>query len=329
MNNNQQSANALFCSFDIYQKGYALLRESKRSIDKNGHRGIIYELGTPDGISIGYYNITSAEKGKVIIENTQPFLQLSYTISGRKKYAIENGQRALASFKSQEYNYLFLTQEKIHLSWEPEEKLEIFEVGISPEVMLRFLPEEHPFFPVFHKSLEKNIPALMSKANLSLRSKSNVILYDMLNCPLEGRYKQLYIKSKIGELLAIQLEEYEQSMRKGAPGAHAGALRQEDIVRMHHVRDIIVSNMNSPCSLIDLAHQVGTNDAYLKKHFKQVFGTTVYGYLQVIKMGEAKRLLMMGQTVSEVAYLTGYKHVAHFTRAFKKHFGVAPHTIKK
>ncbi len=87
--------------------------------------------------------------------------------------------------------------------------------------------------------------------------------------------------------------------------------------------------MNNPCSLIDLAHQVGTNDAYLKKHFKEVFGTTVFGYLHDAKMREARKMLLEDKTVTEVAYHTGYRYVAHFTRAFKKYFGVTPNQVRK
>ena len=320
------TAEKMFCPFTLQSEG-GIIRESRRQVDKGGHAGSIYEVSTPDGINMGYYNVASTKNGEVVINNQQAFLQLSYTISGKKSYRVNDGSNHLVSFVKQEYNYLFLPEQRIHLCWEPGERLETFEIGISPDLMMRFLPEEHPFFPVLKKSMNENVPALMSPINLSLPTRSSAILYDMLQCPLEGRYKQLYLKGKITELMALQLEEYEQFMGRNMQAA-GKALKQEEIMRMYMVRDIVVSNLQRPCSLIDLAHQVGTNEAYLKKQFKQVFGTTVFGYLQVIKMGEARKMLLMGQSVSEVAYLTGYKHVAHFTRAFKKHFGVAPHVIR-
>ncbi|SCC41880.1 AraC-type DNA-binding protein [Chitinophaga costaii] len=319
----------MFCTFDIYQKDAPRLRESRRQVDREGHQGMIYELGSPDGICLGYYKMQSAQAGRVLIDNTSPFLQLSYTISGSKSYALEKNARAFATFKKQEYNYVFLPEEKLHLQWEAGEPLEIFELGISPELLLRLLPEQHPFYAAFNNSLENNVPATMSENNLSLRYKNSSILYDMLNCPLDGRYKELYLRAKTTELLAIQLEEYELQLSAAKQVKAPKALKKEDIDRMHHVRDIIVQNMHSPCSLIDLAHQVGTNDAYLKKQFKEVFGTTVFGYLHVVKMGEARRMLLEGLSVSEVAYLTGYKHVAHFTRAFKKHFNIVPNQVRR
>ncbi|RAJ06651.1 AraC-like DNA-binding protein [Chitinophaga skermanii] len=315
------------CPFDI--KGGEQLKERKRTLTHEGHNGYVHEVSSPDGINLGYYNVKSSQAGKVIFENQQPFIQLSYNLVGNKSYHIDHGRKILAAIEKQQYNYLYLPKEEIQLQWPANEQLEIFELGVSTDLLLNFLPEEHPLFPIFSKSMAYNAPASLSKMNLPLPSTLSTILYDMLNCPLDGRYKQLYLKAKTIELLAIQLTQYEQIIGVPKSEQYSRALKKEDVDRMYHARDIIVGNMNSPCTLIDLAHQVGTNDAYLKSHFKQVFGTTVYGYLQSIKMTHAREMLSQGKSVSEVAYLSGYKHTAHFTRAFKKHFGFAPGIMKK
>lgn len=314
--------------FRDFESDQTTIKESRRQID-NGHNGIIHELATPDGIYIRYCNVTSSEPGKVIFKHTRPFIQLSYTISGNKKYLVNNGGNQLASFKNQEYNYLYLTSEQVQLKWEPGEKIEIFELSISPELMLPFLPQEHPLLARLHQSMKEDESVIMSDSNLFLKASSRTILYDMLHCPLEGRYKELYIKSKIGELLALELDAYWQQLsmtRSDVP--KIPKLKRIDIERMHQAKEIVLANLKKPCSLIDLAHQVGTNDTYLKRHFKEVFGTTVYGFLQDAKMDMAKKKLQEGHNVSETAFIMGYKHAGHFTRAFKKHFGFSPNQIR-
>lgn len=315
------------CTFDI--NASTDLKERRKSLAGQGHAGSLYEMFSPDGIKFGYYNLRSQKGGEIAFKNLQPFLQMSYTLSGNKSYSTGDNSLQLASFEKHQYNYLFFPQEDIRLQWQPDEQLEIFELGVSPELVLNFLPEEHPLFPVFTRSIRENEPAMLSAVNLPMQTTISTILYDMLNCPLEGRYKQLFVKAKTIELLAIQLSQYEQMAGISKQQTASRSLKKEDVDRMHLARDIIVQNINSPCTLIDLAHQVGTNDAYLKSQFKQVFGTTVYGYLQSIKMAHARELLDQGKTVSEVAYLTGYKHTAHFTRAFKKYFGFAPGKMKR
>lgn len=323
---NPQQSSAKFYVFDIYQASKeAALKESCGKINRNGHSGTVFELASPDGINFSYFNIKSSEPGQIIIKNNHPFIRLTYTISGNKWYEINGGRNILASFKKQEFNYLLMPKDQIWLRWNPEEKLEIFELSVSPEMMLKYLPDHHPFFPVLVRSIKENGAASMSGPNLFIHSKGMEILYDMLNCPLEGRYKQLYFKSKLGELLALELEAFE--LKVNIPRKHP-KLRSIDIERMHQVKDIIISNIQSHLSLIDLAHQVGTNEAYLKRHFKEVFGTTVFGFLYLEKMKQAMELLRMGHSVSEVSVLTGYKYVAHFTRAFKRHFGINPKKVK-
>jgi AraC-like DNA-binding protein len=282
-------------------------------------------MSSPDGITFGYYNVLSSAKGEIIIDNLHPFLQLSYVISGRKSYSVANGKQVLVSLDHQQYNYLFLADGQVHLTWEPGEHLEIFELGISPELFNRFLPVDHPLYSVFTANREQNTSAAMSSFNLPLTPQISSILYQLLHCPLEHRYKQLYVKAKTMEILMLQLEQYEQlnSITSRQP-----ALKKEEIERMYLARDIILRNLDNPCSIIDLAYQVGTNENYLKTRFKQLFGTTVYGYLQHVKMEQAKEMLLQGKTVSEASYGAGYKHVGHFTRAFKKHFGFPPNKVK-
>lgn len=318
----------MFCPFNIY-KAESGFTEKTREIDKEHHTGMVHEMQSSDGISLGYYNVSSKRQGRVLIDNRRPFIQCSYTLSGKKTYAVDNGRRELASFSGHEYNYLFLNEQEIALSWQPGERLEIFELGVSPELFLHYLPEEHAFYKIVQNNLQSDMPAAMSGFNMPLSRAFSDILYQMLRCPLEGRYKELFIKSKTMELMAYQLEQYEQLAGTGRPVLHDKGLKKEDIDRMHHARSIILANLDSPCSLIDLAHQVGTNEAYLKKYFKQVFGNTVFGYLQTIKMNQAHEMLQQGRTVAQVADHMGYKHPVHFARAFKKHFGYPPNTLKR
>lgn len=327
---NQQGTDVMDYGFTIYNSHEATLKEKRRVIKEPGHNGTIYELASPDGMVLGHYVIQSTQPGKVLFENARPFIQLTYTISGKKSYEVNSGSHRLLSFRKKEYNYLFFTNEQVQLTWQPGQKLEFFELGVSPELLLSYLPQEHPFYELLHRRIEKNEPAPMSNNNLYLQTESNSILYNMINCPLEGRYKQLYIKSKLIELLSIELNAFEQSLAiTRGKAIKPGSLRTADVERMHQVREIIMSNLQSPCSLIDLAHQVGTNDAYLKKHFKEVFGATVFGYLHQVKMNQAKTLLLSGVSIPEVATLTGYKYASHFSRAFSKHFGIGPHKVKQ
>jgi AraC family transcriptional regulator, transcriptional activator of the genes for pyochelin and ferripyochelin receptors len=83
--------------------------------------------------------------------------------------------------------------------------------------------------------------------------------------------------------------------------------------------------MDEPPSLLTLARQVGLNDFKLKRGFRQVFGTTVFGYLHEHRMERARQLLEERRlNVTAVACTVGYANPSHFAGAFKRKFGVNP-----
>jgi len=313
--------------FDIYENNIHAAREDYTTINKAGYKGIVFDTVPLSGIHFKYYNLQSSDAGAVVIMNHSPFIQINYLINGTMTCRIQNETQDLfVSAKRQEANFLFIPEDyEILLQWEPQEHLEMFQLGISLERMYRCLPKEHPFFAALEKSVQESNPIMLNRFNVLIQGRVNAILYDMLHCPLKGRYKQLYFKSKFIELLMLELETY---VSKSITFNHDTNLKPIDIERMHKVREIITENVKKPYSLSDLAHKVGTNDAYLKRHFKEVFGTTVFGYIFLLKMKKARELLLEGRTAAEVGASTGYKRVSHFARAFKGHFGLNPNQVK-
>ena len=95
------------------------------------------------------------------------------------------------------------------------------------------------------------------------------------------------------------------------------------------VKKLIDEDLSQNHSITGLAKTVGTNEQYLKKHFKLYYGKTVMSYITEMKMEHAKKLILTGKyRVSDVARMTGYKHSTHFTTAFKKYFGIIPNSLK-
>lgn len=106
-------------------------------------------------------------------------------------------------------------------------------------------------------------------------------------------------------------------------------IKEYDIEKVYQARNIIESNLKSPCSLIELSRKVGLNDFKLKKGFKEIMGNTVFGYLYECRMKKAHQLLNEKNSVNEVAFAVGYKNAQHFTAAYKKKFGFLPSSINK
>ncbi|NJO72554.1 MAG: helix-turn-helix transcriptional regulator [Leptolyngbyaceae cyanobacterium RM1_406_9] len=146
------------------------------------------------------------------------------------------------------------------------------------------------------------------------------------DAPYRGELKRLYLQAKVMELLVIYLDLIaDKPKQTRVPG-----LKPEMIARLHQAKEILTRQLAHPPSLSALARQVGMSDRTLQRGFREVFGTTVFGYLHTLRMEQAEQLLRNRQMrVSEVAHAVGYSHLGHFTEAFKRRFGITPKQCQK
>ena len=148
------------------------------------------------------------------------------------------------------------------------------------------------------------------------------VAYQIINCPYHGLTRQLYLESKAYELIAYKLE---QSLSSKKRYQKTFALRSNDVERAHHAGELVRRNLENPPRLLDLAKIVGLPHPKLNFCFREVYGTTVFGYLREMRLNKAKSLLDEGRmNVTEVAYAVGYSSLSHFARAFKDYHGAAP-----
>ena len=78
-----------------------------------------------------------------------------------------------------------------------------------------------------------------------------------------------------------------------------------------------------------LAREFAMSESTLKRHFKAVYGKTIYDYYLEKKMELAKWLLQEKKiSVSETAYMLGYEKVSAFISMFKKYHKVLPGSLK-
>ncbi|MBD2232801.1 helix-turn-helix transcriptional regulator [Phormidium tenue] len=150
-----------------------------------------------------------------------------------------------------------------------------------------------------------------------------MVLQQILTCPFAGPIRQLFLEGKVLELVALTL----QAATPPQPAA-SHRLKPDDIDRIHQAKDILLQDLAHPPSLIGLARQVGLNDCTLKRGFRAVFNTTVFGYLQAQRLDQARLLLLDGQlNVQQAASAVGYHSRSHFTAGFRQRFGISPREL--
>lgn len=147
------------------------------------------------------------------------------------------------------------------------------------------------------------------------------VLQYILNCPFAEATRHLFLEEKSAELVALRLEPMTSGERELE---RSRQIKPADVERIYHARSILRQQFTNPPSLLELAQQVGLNDYKLKLGFKQILGTTVFGYVWERRMQQARWLLYTGESVQMAAMLVGYACPSRFTVAFKRRFGVTP-----
>ncbi len=272
-------------------------------------------------IHIGYGNIDLTQKTLLHFESDYETVEMHFALNDYGAIHSKDLPKSI-QFSPNQHNIVYTNNVKGQMEWQ-EKGWQIFEVNLRPAFFKRYLPENSPVFAIFKKHIESGCAALLNEQHGLISHQMYQIIHGIMNCERKGHFKKMFIEAKVIELLLLQLEQL------GETGFVKATLKKSDIEKMYAVRDFILNNLTEPCSLIDLAHKAGTNEFTLKKGFKELFGTTVFGFWNDVKMEEARKMLQTrSMNVSEVADAIGYKNPQHFTAAFKRKFGVVPSQLR-
>ena len=144
-------------------------------------------------------------------------------------------------------------------------------------------------------------------------------MHDIINSDDELQRMKLHQHSM--ELLGLFFEKLEQ---RNSAWMNSN-LNSSDIEEIFKVRKQLLENINSEPSLKELALSAGMCVSKLQKCFQQVFGKSIFQYALSEKMQVGKQLLDTKRySVSEVGYKLGYSNLSHFSKIFKKEFGLNP-----
>lgn len=159
---------------------------------------------------------------------------------------------------------------------------------------------------------------------VSLCKKTRLVLDGLLNHNYTGSLENIYVNAQVQMLLLYSLD---CMLAEKAPEFFECKFlaNEADREKIMKARDVLLSHIGEPITIKELSRKVAINECYLKKGFKELFGTTIFDFYQGQRMEHAKYLLYeKGLSVTEVSFLLGYSSISHFSTAFKKHTGLKP-----
>ena len=156
---------------------------------------------------------------------------------------------------------------------------------------------------------------------------TQMILHDIINCKHAGSFRNIFLESKaLSLLLCFQKCNEANQTDCGSCKFLTKPIEREKIIK---AKEIILNNLHCPLTIPKLSLQIGINQCYLKKGFKEIYGMTVYDYVQEQRMLKAKLLLKQNKySVSQVAEQIGYSSAGNFSNAFKRYAGVFPSELQ-
>jgi AraC family transcriptional regulator, transcriptional activator of the genes for pyochelin and ferripyochelin receptors len=159
---------------------------------------------------------------------------------------------------------------------------------------------------------------------VSLNAQTAGIVHGMFATPYTHGARTLFLESCMLGVLAAQFDALSGCGDLGLSARKASELRL-----IHRAREILDQDLSDPPSIASLARSVGVNDFKLKRSFKEVFGTTIFGYVRQRRMQRAAADLHAGMQVAEAAAAVGYECPRCFADAFRRHFGVLPSEVTR
>lgn len=257
-------------------------------------------------------------------ERKTPYVDFGFVLTGdvRRSFKSASTDHMELTYKAGRGGVLFMPESEGMVEIPAHQRLLILHVHVRPQVLHSLLQGEPSIIP---EDLRPILEGCSRKDYVCLGEidpSVHMVAHQMLRPPFAAMPERLFLEAKALELISLQISCI--LSRKGQPQKKY-ALTSHERDRVHAVREMLMQNVGAPPSLSELSQQFRLSVNKLEFGFRELFGTTVFGFLKEYKMQKARLFFEEGEmNVSQVAWEVGYVNVSHFCAAYKKRFGIQP-----
>lgn len=229
-----------------------------------------------------------------------------------KPLHLANGQHSLVGDETTRNHYSFRPQ---------DEAYQFFTVHLTHEFFQKLLTGNAEWLGLHDRWLSRPDPFALAPAGIQASPMAQLAIQQIIGCPYTGALRKMFLEARFLDLFVAQHEAFAHTITR---------LSSKERDLFYGIRQYLDEHYAQPPSLLELARLFGTNDFKLKKGFRQLFGTTVFGYVAERRLAVAQQLLLCsGQSIQEIAESVGFANPAHFATAFRKKFGVPPTQVRR
>jgi AraC-like DNA-binding protein len=105
---------------------------------------------------------------------------------------------------------------------------------------------------------------------------------------------------------------------------------ENDMQRLNKVFDFLMNNFNKPLKLEEVAAVAYMSPTAFCRYFKSHTNKTVVNFLNELRIGFAKKLLIeQNENISNIYYSCGFRNASNFYEQFRKAAGCSPLEFRK
>ena len=142
-----------------------------------------------------------------------------------------------------------------------------------------------------------------------------------------ARSEPLAVETAVLELLGEVAAGCSRRSGRAAPRQASSRVRRDYV---QDAKALIQRRFREPLGLADVARALYVSTYHLCRLFKEETGLPIHRYLNRLRLREAlERVAEGGDELTEIALSVGFSCHSHFTRAFRREFGVPPSEVRR
>ncbi len=176
-------------------------------------------------------------------------------------------------------------------------------------------------------TVQENISSDRSIGSIHLNFRLKENLFLLMNTRItkfEKDKKEIFILSAVKTMPKREWSREKLIKKAQQPKRQFNLSKNKRLIdKLFHY---LMDNLDSPLEPItDIANRLNTNSTILKRGFKVIHEKTIAEFHREKRLEKARDLILDTDTkLSTIATQCGFKSLSHFSRTYKKHFGVNP-----
>lgn len=262
-------------------------------------------------------DFTPNETIEKITKVSEKYLEISqfetensfFKVGGRKTNTIEKGI----------YCYLN-TEKKTYTYCEANRPVKFTKVILTQKYFDTFLK-------LRYENIEYNNTKTLNNHFLKTQNlpELNFIFQQIRESQVEGKLLQLYLESKVMELLSFIISITDKTDKNISV-----VLSKKDKQNLRKSVSAMKKDLSKHIDGYELSKIALMSPARYQLAFRKYYGVPPYEYLKELRLNKALLLLKNPEnSIYIIAEKVGYKHAGHFSKVFKSVYGISPSKYRK